>query len=196
MIYACDSCLLAPDPLITVFSSFEGISFYDEVGFLIIGKKEGPYVTSVKDVIEKNDINCQLTEGGVLKAAYPYLKVSPDTEGIYTSKKSGHISPRLMVIAQRQIAMMLGCDIINDVAQKIEEKEENQKKYLEVTTEKGRKFVTRKVLLATGAFTECKDLLPRNKQLAIENYCTTTLLVSSKFFSVLTMVLSLFKQPV
>ena len=92
-----------------------GIKFYHEVGFLCLGLKHGTYTTKVKVTANKLNEPVQILDHQELRKRFPYLATSQIHEGVYTNQKSGHISPRNLVTAQKMAAKKAGCDVINDV---------------------------------------------------------------------------------
>ena len=111
-----------------------------------------------------------------LKSKYPYLEVPALTTGVFL-KRGGYINPRVLHKAQQQIAMTHGCQIVDDVVDSI---------HLEpsghhiLNTDSGKQISAKKVLLATGAFTECRNLLPKGVSPAMNSTTETVLFVSIK----------------
>ena len=111
-----------------------------------------------------------------LKKSFPYLSTVDTHEGVYTNNKSGHISPRNLVTAQKIAARKRGCDVINDVVKKITLIDSGA---CEIEAEKsGQVIKGKKILLATGCFTESRNLLPKNLKPLVDSMSTTVLLVS------------------
>ncbi len=156
-----------------------GIKFYHEVGFLAVGLKDGDYISSVKDTARKLQEPVEVLESRELKRRFPYLAIENIHEGVYTSKKSGHISPRNMVAAQKMAARKAGCDVIDDVVARVIPIGSGG--YQVEAERSGLVFRTKKVLLATGCFTECRDLLPKNLKPLIQVQSVSVLLVSTSF---------------
>ena len=77
---------------------------------------------------------------------------------------SGYINPRQMIQAQLTIAQNQGCDIIRQTVQSVK----NVGTHVEISCVNGESYQTQKVLLATGAFTNFLDLLPRKVALRIK----------------------------
>ncbi len=84
-----------------------------------------------------------------------------------------------MVEAQIKAAIMAGCDIIYDIVQRIVPI--GQHGY-QIQAEKTKTvFRTKRVLLATGAFTHNTNLLPKQYILDMETIGITVLLVNLSF---------------
>ena len=91
------------------------------------------------------------------------MNFSDHSCGILTERDAGYINPRDMVDALQSCAEKSGCDIIDDVVKRIIPSREVDG-YNVLITDSGRLFYSRKVLLATGAFTHCRRLLPPDVQ--------------------------------
>ena len=110
---------------------------------------------------------------------FPFLFLYNTQAGIFTPKRSGHISARKMVEAQIKAVIMAGCDVIYDIVQRIVPI--GQHGY-HIEAEKTKTiFRTKRVLLATGAFTHKRNLLPKQYILDMETIGITVLLVNLSF---------------
>ena len=66
-----------------------------------------------------------------------------------------------MVQAQKTVAQTQGCTVIEDVISKISRSVDSRGKYvMNVETESGKRIGSKSVLMATGAFTALRNLLP------------------------------------
>ena len=158
-----------------------GIKFYHEVGFLCLGLKNGTYTTNVKATANKLNEPVQILDHEDLRKRFPYLVTSQIHEGVYTNQKSGHISPRNLVTAQKIAARKAGCDITKDVVKRITPIGSGG---YEIEAEmSGQRIRTKKVLLAAGSFTESRDLLPKNLQPLVTPSSVTVLLVNNPQFN-------------
>ena len=164
-----------------VFIVVSGIKFYHEVGFLCLGLKNGIYTTKVKTTANELNEPVQILDHQELKKRFPYLAISHIHEGVYTNQKSGHISPRNLVTAQKIAAKNAGCDVIDDVVKRITPIGSGG---YEIEAEgSGQRIRTKKVLLATGSFIESRDLLPKNLQPLVTTSSVTVLLVNNLQFN-------------
>ncbi len=165
-------------------SQFPGFKFYNEVGFLVLGAKDGQYTTQVKETANSMKEEIDVLTHKDLKRKFPYLATSSQHEGVYTSRKSGHIDARTMVKAQKQMAMLKGCDIIDDIVHRItpigsEGSVKGDKTYQIEAERSGKTFHAKKVLLTTGAFVHSRDLLPAGWKLDLMTSGIAVLLVNN-----------------
>ncbi len=87
---------------------------------------------------------------------------------------SGYINPRQMIAAQMAVARAQGCTIIRQTVASVT----NVGSHVELRCVNGETYQTQKVLLATGAFTNFLDLLPRKLALRIKPETTILARVS------------------
>ncbi len=141
------------------FLFVSGINFYNEVGFLALGSKGGEYTTQVKATAKELNQPVDVLPFSQLRLMWPDLAIDETWEGVYTNHKSGHISPRNLVAAQKEAARLAGCDIIDDIVKRLTP---IGSAHYQIEVERsGRLYRSQKVLLATGAFTEFRSLLPQ-----------------------------------
>ncbi len=153
-----------------------GVRFYHEVGFLALGLKDGEYTSSVRATARALREPVEILEPGELRRRFPFLSITNHHQGVFTKTKSGHISPRNLVAAQKAAALKSGCDVINDIVRRVAQIGSEE---FEVEGERsGVVYRGRRVLLATGCFTDCRKLLPEHLSPEIENRSVTVLLVS------------------
>lgn len=141
-----------------------GIRFYFEVGDLMIGGEKSDFLTAVAEVTTKGKIATDKLNNTLLNQRFPYLNLTTDSNGILETRNAGYINPRNIVEAQQIMATKQGCTIIDDVVRRVTRTVHSDGSYIMlVETERGQNVQTRKVLLATGAFTTFNDLLAGNK---------------------------------
>ena len=162
------------DPFTIPFLFFvQGISFYNEAGFLSTGRKDGEYIsTSSASAEALNDEVTQLPRPELCKR-YPYMAFDKNDIGLL-SKRSGYIDPRKLVTAQIKLAEQNGCEAIDIVVDDIRPTSPNG---YEILLADGRRVKSNKVILATGAFTFCRPLLPDNLVPKLCLYPNTVILV-------------------
>ncbi|XP_061173902.1 N-methyl-L-tryptophan oxidase-like [Saccostrea echinata] len=139
-----------------------GIEIAKEVGCLSIGSHGGNYITSVKNVVEKDNLSASVLSGTEARSLFPFLSIPKDDEAVFESHSAGYISPRRLVKAQITIAKTNGCQHIQEVVRSVTRvvpDNDNPIMLMEVTTDSGTKILAKKVLVATGAFTAFRDLL-------------------------------------
>lgn len=109
----------------------------------------------------ENGVNIKNYKGQSLKKNFPYLNFNPADEALFEFNRAGHVSPRALLTAQLSVAKRKGCDVINDVVSKVQRKVSLDGSYImEVKTETGKTITARKILLAPGAYTTARHLLP------------------------------------
>ena len=156
-----------------------GLEFYAQCGWLAFSTKDkNDMVQRCINIAEKCEEEYSLLEEEDIKLKFPYLKVPVGTVAIL-SEQAGHISPRILVKAQQLIAKNHGCMILDDIVDSVEKKTSNQ---LVLRTGSGQVIHANKVLLATGAFTESRNLLPRGFLPDMSSTSETVLFVSIAHF--------------
>ncbi|KAH3842368.1 hypothetical protein DPMN_115864 [Dreissena polymorpha] len=128
----------------------------------MVGKTDTPYIANVFDVAKEQNIPTKRLNSAELQEHFPYIKFNSSDGGLFEYQNAGHISPRKLVHAQKMLAMKNGCTYIDDVVTKVHMSVAKNGDYvMNVETKGGDKaIVCKKVLLATGAFTELNALLP------------------------------------
>ncbi|XP_063409852.1 N-methyl-L-tryptophan oxidase-like [Mytilus trossulus] len=139
--------------------SDSGIDFYDEVGSLVAGGKDTKYMIDNERVSKEQHLESEILSYETLKTKFPLLNFSDKDHGLY-EVKAGHISARNLVSAQIKLANSKGCTYINEIVKNVTQLEEDGNSKMIVITELGKQVVCRKVILATGAFTSFRNLLP------------------------------------
>ena len=92
-----------------------------------------------------------------MRNAFPYFQFNAGDEVIWARKNAGIVNPRKFVEAEKVVAAQLGVDIGDNIVRHVM----TSKFGHVIETDDGRWYTARKVLLATGAFTHCRNLLPR-----------------------------------
>lgn len=143
-----------------------GINFYREVGCAFVDIQGKESLETTKQNAEKMDVTTYKALDSVgLQEQFPYLHIESNWEFLFNSKNAGYVSPRNLVAAQQKIASSHGCQVIDDVAVKVHE---DGGDFLKVLCQSGREVTAKRVLLCTGAFSNCYDLLPEGKQIDFE----------------------------
>ena len=110
-----------------------------------------------------------------LKTRYPFLTVPSGSVGILFPYQGGYINPRTLHKAQQEIAKHHGCQIMDNVVDRIYQEASG---HHVLVTNSGKRISAKKVLLATGAFTECRNLLPNGFSPDMDSTTETVLFVS------------------
>jgi sarcosine oxidase len=132
------------------------IEFYDEVGTLSIGTVD--YINELTEISTKIDCEYVTDENFDLYFNYQYLNFPENSKFILETKQAGHISPRKLVEAQKSIFKDNNGTYINDFAISI--KKSNG--IFVINTNTNIEIHTDKILIATGAFTNFTNILPKN----------------------------------
>ncbi|KAL4228177.1 hypothetical protein ACF0H5_013611 [Mactra antiquata] len=141
-----------------------GINFYHEVGNLSIGSgTDSQYVKSNENAAKSCGVPYNCLNDKVLSSRWPYLELPPDANAILESHNAGFINPRKLVAAQKLLASRQGCTIVDDVVRKVNRIVQSDGVYvMRIETDSGKVFHAKSVLLATGAFTRFREVLPSN----------------------------------
>jgi sarcosine oxidase len=133
-----------------------GVPFYAPVGRLHMPTtylRGGGYVAETEAA---HGLDVWHVTAAEAAAALPYLHFPGATAGYWERGRAGYLNPRLLVQAQLALAQAQGATLIRAQATAVSAHGDG----LRVTTADGSSLTAGKVLLATGAFTNCFDLLP------------------------------------
>jgi sarcosine oxidase/L-pipecolate oxidase len=139
-----------------------GVRFYEEVGCLTIGDPTDGLFRETNETTKKLRIAAENISAAEVQRRFPYLNVAPSYRCVAETSNAGYINPRKLVQAQQKIATKNGCHLIRDIVSSvIQVTLPANQEVVQIETDGGRKIYSRKVLLATGAFTEFRSLLPK-----------------------------------
>ena len=125
----------------------------------------GDLVNKVLQQAQENYIPHKKINTDDIASILPYLSLPAGHEGVLEEKRSGYVNPRMLVMAEQIAARQQGCDVIETCVQKISDTFHIDGTPLKlITLENGDVIRSKKVLLATGAFTSFRDLLPAGIQ--------------------------------
>ena len=142
-----------------------GVGFYEPVGLLTVSPPAAEYIYPYH--VAAGDNVRQFSQADL---PLP-LRFPAGFNIFWEGAPTGYINPREMVRAQLAVAMGQKTAVIPHLVTRVQ----NQGSHVTVTTDDGTTSYTgEKVLLATGAFANCFDLLPR--PLHIVNKTETTIL--------------------
>ncbi|HSH00991.1 MAG TPA: FAD-binding oxidoreductase [Anaerolineae bacterium] len=88
---------------------------------------------------------------------FPYLNFPPDYKLLWDPPPAGYLNPRQLIRAQLHLGQAAGGTIIPTIATHLDPKPT----HLTITTNNNQTYHARRVLLATGAFTNHFNLLPQ-----------------------------------
>ena len=152
---------------------FSGIRFYGECGYLLLGYKNTKSTYDVETAAKLGEKLERLSRQEMAEK-FPFLSTKDNHTGTYMAVNSGYINPRQMKKAQL-LAKQGGCDVINDVVKRVIPI--GGWGYQIEVEGSGELIRGRKVMVTTGCFTHCRDLLPVGMELDINRNGTTILLV-------------------
>ena len=143
----------------------------------MLGEQNGGYTDDVRSIAAELKEGIVVLNSEHLKKQFTYLGACASLEGVYAPRNAGHISPRNLIQAQQLLARRNGCDVINEVVNRITVLGSGD---FQLETENSETTITaKKVLLTTGSFTNARELLPYQLELKLDLYGITVLLVSS-----------------
>ncbi|GBN25842.1 hypothetical protein AVEN_58855-1 [Araneus ventricosus] len=134
-----------------------GIKFYEPVGCLFTGPKHGSFMQGClsSGAVHKVPLVEMAGIGETFKSRYPYLKLKSDEFVLLDDNGGGHISPRNFVAAQKKVARLQGCHIIEAVVCGTETLSDG---IHVVKTETKGEIKAKRLLIATGGFVNMKNL--------------------------------------
>lgn len=138
------------------------------MGYIRCGVRDSTYIKQYIKCDEDFKIISRHLDHSELEKQFPFLNFSKFDEAIYEENSSGYISPRRLIAAHRTLAKRNGCDFIDDIAKDVNRLVIDGQYIMCVTTDCGRLIHANKVLLATGAFTSFRSLLPDHLVLNVE----------------------------
>jgi glycine/D-amino acid oxidase-like deaminating enzyme len=90
-------------------------------------------------------------------AAFPFFNFPAHCTMLWEKAPAGYLNPRKLLAGQLAAARQNNATLIREIVTAVR----NQGDYVEVRTQEGGHYRTQRVLIATGAFTNCFDLFAR-----------------------------------
>jgi glycine/D-amino acid oxidase-like deaminating enzyme len=143
-----------------------GIAYYHEVGHLAVGPRPDgaeDYVARLHTVAQELGVVYETYEPAALRERFPELAFAAGCVGLYQPHTAGHVSPRAQVQAQTAVAAQQGATIIRATVHTVRQVDGG----VEVSTEEGHTYRGARVLVATGGFSNTKQLLPSPLDLTV-----------------------------
>ncbi|MCJ8518429.1 sarcosine oxidase [Pseudorhizobium tarimense] len=137
-----------------------GIRFYTEAGCLFAGpepQSDADYLRRAADVAKATGLAVERLGAPKLASRFPQFAFPLHLFGYYEDTDAGHINPRALVRAQKAIAAEQGTRCIDAVVTAVRE----EGRQVQVDTADGVVYQAQRVLIATGAFSNFHNLLPR-----------------------------------
>jgi sarcosine oxidase len=144
-----------------------GVPFYNPVGLIRVCHRDAPIQNPSarrKSYRYSGDEEVELKTAVTMRQTHN-LQI-PEGYDIYIEgTPSGYINPRDMIRAQLTVAAKAGAAIVRETAVSVQ----NHGTHVQVTTKEGNDYQAKKVLLATGAYTNCFELLPHKLALRVKS---------------------------
>ena len=129
--------------------------------YLDFNSPKGEFIAKVLQQAEQNNIPHEKFNTRDIAGSFPFFSLPVGYKGLFESKRSGYVNPRKLVQAEQAAARQHGCDVIESCVQQVFDSFHPDGTTLKfVQLENGDVIRSRKVLIATGAFTTLRDLLP------------------------------------
>lgn len=141
-----------------------GVAFYEPCGRLHVqqGGLDPDFVAAVQ---ARWPVESTRYSATALRKRFPYLRFPAEFDGVYEGPPAGYINPRALIQAQLAVAADAGATIIRETAVALEVTAQG----VAVRTQEGGRYTAAKALLATGAFSNGFDLLPRRLDLRVKS---------------------------
>lgn len=143
-----------------------GVSFHKQCGFLRVGPRpQSPddFIARAESVGRQIQTPFEKLDEAGLHQSFPFLHFPAEYVGLHEEGNAGVINPLALIAAQQTLAQGQGATLIPETAQSTH----SLNGLIEVTTFEGKTYRSQKLLLATGAFTNCFDLLRRKLALRV-----------------------------
>lgn len=152
-----------------------GVNYYTQAGFLALGPKDSSKIAQIQNVANIVGFNYNKLSNDDLKRQFPYLNVPDDYIGLYEPVDAGYISPRGQVEAEITAAANNGCQIVREIVDSVSQN--NKDGSFTIVTETNKVIKSRKIVVATGAFTLFKDIIPAEIRKGLDLKCGTQTVV-------------------
>ncbi len=133
-----------------------GIRFFTPAGYLGLGGPSFDYNARCAASGERNGAVIEHLDADGIRAAFPYLSVDEDTDGLVETGTAGYVSPRAMVEAETVLAEEAGAEVVREFVSGLHATSTG----VEVELSGGSMLRAEKVLVAAGAFTSACGLSP------------------------------------
>ena len=154
-----------------------GVSFYSEVGHLAVSDRLN-YLLTLKRRGDENAVSVDSLDKKMLHQRFSFFDFSAfgdKFKALYQSQDSGHINPRRQIQAQCIALLQDGGAVIEEEARTLTDNNTN----IEITTA-NRRVCAEKILLATGAYANVGNLIPRKIRYDIAQHTIVTGEISAK----------------
>jgi len=142
-----------------------GIRFSFPVGHITMTTMSG-YYEDLVETGERFDVSFDQVDSDDIERAFPYLSFPSDVCGVFESTTGGHIDPRRLIRAQCAALEDVGGALIDATAIAVKERGGG----VQVQTDLGSAIEADCVLVATGAFANHHDVLPRPVAFGVQEH--------------------------
>ena len=149
-----------------------GIPFYTPCGHLTVVQEAAPkrYLKQREPVAQALGVLHESLSAPAIQQRFPIFAFPAGYSGAFEPAPAGLIRPRALIAGQLAIGVQNGATLVREEVRSIQP----QTDAVTVITQSGQQFRAKRVLLASGAFTNCYDLLTH--KLALRMKTETTLL--------------------
>ncbi|XP_064650365.1 putative sarcosine oxidase isoform X1 [Lineus longissimus] len=137
-----------------------GVQFFTEAEYIRVQPEGDSELADRRSVAKELNVTMEELNMSEARRRFPQIDFKPGDITLAVTKDCGYINPRKFIQAQQIVAKQNGCVIVDDIVNSV--KPSIRGDLQQVITAQGRLYFGRRVLLATGAFTECRSLLPVN----------------------------------
>ncbi|MBK9052737.1 MAG: FAD-dependent oxidoreductase [Chloroflexi bacterium] len=151
-----------------VLEEASGLRFHQPVGCLTVAHtlEDSRYLRGRDTIAQLLAVNyAVLDDAAAIQHNFPFLAFPDGYQGNYEMAPAGYINPRTMIRAQLHVARQNGTTIRNDEVLSLTQ----SASHVTVTTQRGDSYQAERVLVATGAFANCYEILPRPLNLRIKS---------------------------
>jgi sarcosine oxidase len=144
-----------------------GVSFYNPIGLLRVCHRDATLQypsLKRKSYRYQGDEEIELMTADTVRQTYN-LQFPEGYDIFIEGAPSGYINPRDMIRAQLVVAAEAGAEIVRETAVS----GQNHNTHVQIITKEGGRYRAKKVLLATGAYTNCFELLERKLALRVKS---------------------------
>ena len=143
-----------------------GLHFYQPSNSLYVANPTlgAPVFDVVEAIAARFDLPVEWLDRAGQQALWPYLHFPAECRILHERPPSGILNPRRLIQAQLHLAELHNATIIPDIVTAVEEKPD----HMVVTTQNGTQYQARKVVLASGAFSNSFNLTPQKMTLRLK----------------------------
>ena len=148
-----------------------GIPFYTPCGRLTVVREEQPrrYLTQRDPIAQALNVEYDtFRDAAQIAQRFPMFGFPAGFSGVFERPPAGYILPRALIRAQLAIAEQNGATLVREEVRSVQVSVQD----VEVTTQSGQRLHAKQVLVASGAFSNCYDLLPRKLALRVKTETT------------------------